>query len=431
MENRGSMYRMKEFSAMTGLPQSKIRFYEKHGLILSDRQENGYRVFTPEDAFKSNAFRVLLQYGFSIDEAVAMLDAKQGTEEFERSLLHQQEKLMHEADLIAYRLRRLESTLGAIQSEPGLEFELVDAADQVYINSSYGRDFHVSLEHEKTISQYYNLLSITSCARIIKRDDLLDNRPTVNPDYVMTMPEHESYRLDEGARKQVKRLCLGKCIRFRRQATRTESVQKETFTSLFEHLDSHGYRVRNDIILLPLLPQSRRIRKRHRNSVRARQLKCIRKGLRRSERDEALQGRERTALLVQHLFVRRVHMAVLAVVERDLFVLLVAVHACIVAAVQGIMRIPITQVSSALGKRFVATAMAAETLLVGNVGARLARHRLGLRTLARPGIGLLRRTTRYREHRHQRNRHEGNHNVQTQGRPTHAWPPFNICSTAT
>ena len=57
MENRGSMYRMKEFSAMTGLPQSKIRFYEKHGLILSDRQENGYRVFTPEDAFKSNAFR--------------------------------------------------------------------------------------------------------------------------------------------------------------------------------------------------------------------------------------------------------------------------------------------------------------------------------------------------------------------------------------
>lgn len=185
-------------------------------MILSDRQENGYRVFTPEDAFKSNAFRVLLQYGFSIDEAVAMLDAKQGTEEFERSLLHQQEKLMHEADLIAYRLRRLESTLGAIQSEPGLEFELVDAADQVYINSSYGRDFHVSLEHEKTISQYYNLLSITSCARIIKRDDLLDNRPTVNPDYVMTMPEHESYRLDEGARKQVKRLCLGKCIRFRR-----------------------------------------------------------------------------------------------------------------------------------------------------------------------------------------------------------------------
>ena len=134
---------------MTGLPQSKVRFYEKHGLVLSDRQENGYRVFTPEDAFRSNAFRTLLQYGFSIDEAVAMLDAKQGTEEFERSLLRQQEKLRREADLIAYRLRRLDSTLGAIKSEPGSGFELVDAADQVYINSSHGRDFRVSLENER------------------------------------------------------------------------------------------------------------------------------------------------------------------------------------------------------------------------------------------------------------------------------------------
>lgn len=245
------MYRMKEFAAMTGLPQSKIRFYEKHGLLLSNREENGYRVFTPEDAFRSNAFRVLLQYGFSIDEAVAMLDAKQGTQEFEQSLLDQQEKLRREADLIAYRLRRLDSTLGAIKSEPGLEFELVDAADQLYINSSYGRDFRVSLEHEKTISQYYDLLSITSCARIIKKDDLLGDKPTVDPDYVMTMPEHERHRLDENARNQVKRLCLGKCIRFRRQATRTESVRKETFTGLFEYLDAHGYQVRSDAMLFP------------------------------------------------------------------------------------------------------------------------------------------------------------------------------------
>ena len=245
------MYRMKEFSAMTGLPPSKIRFYEKHGLVLSNREENGYRVFTPEDAFRSNAFRVLLQYGFSIDESVAMLDAKQGTQEFERSLLAQQEKLRHEADLIAYRLRRLESTLGAIKSEPGLAFELVDAADQLYINSSYGRDFHISLEHERTISQYYDLLSIASCARIIKRDDLLDDSPTVDPDYVMSMPEHESHRLDDFARGQVKRLCLGKCIRFRRQATRTESVRKEAFADLFAYLDAHGYQVRSDIMLFP------------------------------------------------------------------------------------------------------------------------------------------------------------------------------------
>src|SRR5699024_3023552 len=72
------MYRIKEFAAMTGLPPSKIRFYEKHGLLSARREENGYRVFSPEDAFRSNAFRVLLQYGFTVEQAVSMLDAEQG-----------------------------------------------------------------------------------------------------------------------------------------------------------------------------------------------------------------------------------------------------------------------------------------------------------------------------------------------------------------
>ena len=98
------MYRIKEFAAMTGLPPSKIRFYEKHGLLATRREENGYRVFSPEDAFRANAFRVLLQYGFTVEQAVAMLDAEQGTEEFKRSLEDQQAKLRREAYLLRYRL---------------------------------------------------------------------------------------------------------------------------------------------------------------------------------------------------------------------------------------------------------------------------------------------------------------------------------------
>lgn len=108
------MYRIKEFAAMTGLPPSKIRFYEKHGLLATRREENGYRVFSPEDAFRANAFRVLLQYGFTVEQAVAMLDAEQGTEEFKRSLEDQQAKLRREADLLRYRLAKIESALALV-----------------------------------------------------------------------------------------------------------------------------------------------------------------------------------------------------------------------------------------------------------------------------------------------------------------------------
>lgn len=97
----------------------------QHGLVLSDRMENGYRVFTPEDAFRSNAFRVLLQYGFSISEAIEMLDAKQDTAEFRESLQEQRQKLEHERILLDYRQRRIESVLDVLETDGKVDFKLV------------------------------------------------------------------------------------------------------------------------------------------------------------------------------------------------------------------------------------------------------------------------------------------------------------------
>lgn len=245
------MYRIKEFAAMTGLPQSKIRFYEKHGLLLSNREENGYRVFTPEDAFRSNAFRMLMQYGFSINEAIEMLDAKQGTEDFEKSLSDQREKLIQELDTIQYRLSRIDNALDAINSELDSGFVVMDMLDQLYINASIGRDFSVSVENERVVAEFYDLLSITSCARIIRKAEFDTESPTIDPDYVIAVSENEKFRLSAEAREQASILYLGKCIRFRRRATREESVKKETFDELFAFLDRHGYELRDDIILFP------------------------------------------------------------------------------------------------------------------------------------------------------------------------------------
>ena len=245
------MYRMKQFAAMTGMTQSKIRFYEKHGLVLSNRTENGYRVFTPEDAFRSNAFRVLLQYGFSINEAIAMLDAKQDTAEFRRALQRQQNRLERERVLLEYRQRRIRSVLDVLASEEGLGCKLVEAPDQLYVNASHGRDFTVSLENEAVLAEYFDLLSITDCARIIKRDNLLDDTDAVDPDYINTVAADEGHLLSPFARERVSRLKLGRCVRFVRKATRKESIRKAAFDELFAFLDTHRLVVRGDLMLLP------------------------------------------------------------------------------------------------------------------------------------------------------------------------------------
>lgn len=245
------MYRMKQFAAMTGMTQSKIRFYEKHGLVLSDRTENGYRVFTPEDAFRSNAFRVLLQYGFSINEAIEMLDDKQDTAEFRASLTEQQERLRREQMLLEYRQRRIGAILDMLDSDGKEPFKLVEMPDQLYVNASHGRDFTVSMENEKLLAEFYELLSVTSCARIIQRENLLDDDPVVDPDYINCISVGEADFLSEYARAHVQRLRLGRCLRFRRTVAREESVQKTTFDDMFAYLAEHGLVVVGDILIMP------------------------------------------------------------------------------------------------------------------------------------------------------------------------------------
>lgn len=251
-------YKIGEFAAMTGLTPSRIRFYEKQGLFPVRKHPNGYRYFTPNDAFRVNAFLVLLVYGFSVDDAIAMLDAKQGTPEFERSLREQRVRLERKSSELRYRMQRIDSALdllGPGNPRQGGRFEVVDIEDQLYVRASQGDDFGVSRRNEREIAAFYELLGVTSCARIISRSQLLSReKDSVDPTYVICMPESEGFHLEAlGGRdmEHVHRLAMGKCLRFRRQITRTQSVRKETFSDMLAWLEGHGYRLRADILLLP------------------------------------------------------------------------------------------------------------------------------------------------------------------------------------
>lgn len=250
-EGNDGIIHIKEFAAMTGLSQSQVRFYEKHGLFDSMRQENGYRTFTPEYAFRVNAFRMLLQYGFGVDQAIEMLDERQDSSEFELSLGDQKARLEREAQLLRFRLERIEQALALIKLESDARFTVLDVPDYLYVRASKGRDFHVSLENEAEIAEYYSLLSVASCARIIAMENFLDDSPAIDPSYVIAIPEVKADHLSESAKHRSSRLIMGKCVCFQRWATREESARKSSFEDLQTYLASHGYHLRNNILLVP------------------------------------------------------------------------------------------------------------------------------------------------------------------------------------
>lgn len=65
-----------DLAKKTGLAASKIRFYERIGLLrLVDRRPNGYRAYPAEAVMALNLITIAQQAGFSLDEIRALLPA--------------------------------------------------------------------------------------------------------------------------------------------------------------------------------------------------------------------------------------------------------------------------------------------------------------------------------------------------------------------
>ena len=64
---------IKSVSAATGLPAKTIRYYEDVGLVLPQREANGYRVFSDTDMHKLAFLARARSLGFSLESCRTLL----------------------------------------------------------------------------------------------------------------------------------------------------------------------------------------------------------------------------------------------------------------------------------------------------------------------------------------------------------------------
>lgn len=141
-------YRIAEFAKMVGVEPSTVRYYEKHGLPGHQRDENGYRTFSEFDAFRMNTFRSIYARGFSIKEAVQMLEnpsrkdlllgLRKNCTDMERELL-----------LLAERKRWAEETIRILELREAGEPMLwhMELPDFYYLPASVKGDFSITQEN--------------------------------------------------------------------------------------------------------------------------------------------------------------------------------------------------------------------------------------------------------------------------------------------
>lgn len=245
------MYKISDFAKMTGISQSKVRFYEKNGLLKVRKDTNNYRYFTRWDAFRVNAFRVLLRYGFTVEQAVKMLDERQSDGQFIKSLEEKREELKLEIELINSRKEILDDVITYIKEDYDNKFEVVDKEDFIVVFASRGTDFHISSENEEVLALFADLLSITSYARVISKDELINKNQIVNPSYAFAIPKSKEIYLGEYDRSKTRLIKLGRCVKYYRRSTREYSQKIESFDPLFDYLEKNKFQISSDPLLFP------------------------------------------------------------------------------------------------------------------------------------------------------------------------------------
>lgn len=111
---------IKEIEQLTGLPRANVRYYEAEGLIQPARRENGYRVYSGEDAAMLLKIRLLRCLDISLEEVKAI---QAGTASMEDAL---RKSLETQAEKQEQLLRTRELTRRMLEER--VAFETLDAA---------------------------------------------------------------------------------------------------------------------------------------------------------------------------------------------------------------------------------------------------------------------------------------------------------------
>lgn len=110
-EKTGEKMKVNEFAKQLGIVDSKIRYYDRQGLIQGERQNNNYRNFTALDALNIYHAQMLRSFDMSIQESLnaknkelAEIDQWVGghAEELEEMIRWQEIKLLRLKEMQAY-----------------------------------------------------------------------------------------------------------------------------------------------------------------------------------------------------------------------------------------------------------------------------------------------------------------------------------------
>lgn len=117
-----------ELARRTGLSHSRIRFYERAGLLTTvDRRPNGYRTYPPEATLVLELIATAQKAGFSLDEIRTLLPPDLGQWDHD-TLIETLRRKVADIEALQTRLRQSKAQLVALIGEIEAKPDDIDCA---------------------------------------------------------------------------------------------------------------------------------------------------------------------------------------------------------------------------------------------------------------------------------------------------------------
>lgn len=124
-----SSLRIGDVAELFDVTTKTLRHYEEMGLLSPEREENGYRLYGPEDVLRVQRIRQLQALGLSLKEVARLLE--QDDEVLWQKVLRSlHEEVVEEIDLLQQRMAHLERLLS--EGLPPDDESLPDTPDKVH-----------------------------------------------------------------------------------------------------------------------------------------------------------------------------------------------------------------------------------------------------------------------------------------------------------
>lgn len=167
------MYNIQQFSKMTGVSPSSLRFYEKKGLFTISRTDSNYRKYSYQDAFVVNELKTYLEFGFSVSDAIDLIHHKKEIN-YQTMIEQRILELDKEELMITRRKKKLIDLKEKIEllKKDEVMIRTVGKRSFCCVHASDKNDFSVSNKNKEYLSAYVSLLPVSDYAVIFKEGKL-------------------------------------------------------------------------------------------------------------------------------------------------------------------------------------------------------------------------------------------------------------------